>query len=79
MRRLERTNPWFIGAPVAALLLTAFGVTLSAIAQGMTNAAQLVIGISRGVPVVAAFHVTRRAAVLLLVESLYRCVCPARR
>ena len=49
MLKLERTNPWFIGALLVALLLTAFGVTLSAMPQGMTNAAQLVIGISLGV------------------------------
>ena len=49
MLRLERTNPWFIGALLVALLLTAAGITLSAIPQAMTNAAQLVIGISLGV------------------------------
>ncbi|WP_421953938.1 AbrB family transcriptional regulator [Polaromonas sp.] len=49
MLRLKRTNPWFIGALIVSLLLTAFGVTLSAVPQAMTNAAQLVIGISLGV------------------------------
>ena len=49
MLKLERTNPWFIGALSVALLLTASGVTLSAIPQGLSNAAQLVIGISLGV------------------------------
>ncbi|MGH6638519.1 MAG: AbrB family transcriptional regulator, partial [Polaromonas sp.] len=49
MLKLKRTNPWFIGALAVSLLLTACGVTLSAIPQGMTNAAQLVIGISLGV------------------------------
>jgi len=49
MQKLERTNPWFIGALAVAMLLTACGVTLSAIPQGLTNAAQLVIGISLGV------------------------------
>lgn len=49
MVKLERTNPWFIGALLVALLLTASGVTLSAIPQGLTNAAQLAIGISLGV------------------------------
>ena len=49
MVRLGRTNPWFIGALGVALLLTASGITLSAIPQGMTNAAQLFIGISLGV------------------------------
>jgi membrane AbrB-like protein len=141
MVRLERTNPWFIGALSASLLLTACGIGLSAIPQAMTNAAQLVIGVSLGVrfsssfvhlaprwlasvalatlvmivlcagfalllaqftslhwatlllgtspggiaemsitakvlqlgvPVVTAFHVTRLAAVLLLVEPIYR-------
>ncbi len=45
----RRTNPWFIGALAAALLLTASGTTLSAIPQGLTNAAQLLIGVSLGV------------------------------
>ena len=49
MVKLDRTNPWFIGPLLAALLLTAGGITLSAIPQSMTNAAQLVIGISLGV------------------------------
>lgn len=49
MLRLRRTNPWFIGALIVSLLLTARGVTLSAIPQAMTNAAQLLIGISLGV------------------------------
>lgn len=138
---LRRTNPWFIGALVVALGLTASGITLSAIPQWLSNAAQLVIGVSLGVrftpgfahmaprwlgsvalatvamivlcagfavvvgrfadlhwatlllgtspggiaemsitakvlqlgvPVVTAFHVTRLAAVLLLVEPAYR-------
>ncbi len=141
MVALKRTNPWFIGALVVALALTASGVTLSAIPQRLSDAAQLVIGISLGVrftpgfarmaprwlasvavatvamivlcagfavavgrfadlhwatlllgtspggiaemaitakvlqlgvPVVTAFHVTRLAAVLLLVEPAYR-------
>ena len=46
---LKRTNPWFIGALAVAVLLTATGYTLSAIPQALTNAAQLVIGISLGV------------------------------
>jgi hypothetical protein len=138
---LKRTNAWFIGALLASLLLTAFGGSLSAIPQWMSNAAQLLIGISLGVrfrrsfvrlaprwlasvalatvvmmllcaaaalalsqltdlrwatillgtspggiaemsitakvlqlgvPLVTAFHVTRLAAVLLLVEPMYQ-------
>ena len=49
MVKLKRTNPWFIGALLVSLLLTASGVTLSAIPQAMSNAAQLFIGISLGV------------------------------
>ncbi|MDP3795603.1 MAG: AbrB family transcriptional regulator [Polaromonas sp.] len=49
MLKLKRTNPWFIGALLVSLLLTACGFTLSALPPWMTNAAQLVIGISLGV------------------------------
>jgi membrane AbrB-like protein len=55
MVKLDRTNPWFIGALVVALLLTASGVTLSALPQWTTNAAQLVIGISLGVRFTSGF------------------------
>ena len=141
MVKLKRTNPWFLGSLAAAALLTANGQTWSAIPIWLTNAAQLVIGISLGVrftrsfvhlaprwlasvalgtlamialcagfawliaqathvhwatvllgtspggiaemaitakvlqlgvPLVTAFHVTRLAAVLLLVEPMYR-------
>lgn len=46
---LKRTNPWFIGALAVALLLTATGVTLSAIPRAAIDVAQLLIGISLGV------------------------------
>lgn len=141
MAKLKRTNPWFIGALAVSLLLTASGVSLSSVPQPLTNAAQLVIGVSLGVrftrgfvhqaprwlasvalatlgmialcgavawllaqfahlhwatlllgtspggiaemaitakvlqlgvPIVTAFHVTRLAAVLLLVEPMHR-------
>ena len=49
MVKLKRTNPWFLGALAASLLLTASGQTWSAIPVWLTNAAQLVIGISLGV------------------------------
>ncbi len=55
MLRLKRTNPWFIGALLVSLLLTACGVTLSALPQAMTNAAQLFIGISLGVRFTRSF------------------------
>jgi membrane AbrB-like protein len=49
MLLLRRTNPWFIGALLVSLLLTANSITLSAMPQWLTNAAQLFIGISLGV------------------------------
>ncbi|MES2189717.1 MAG: AbrB family transcriptional regulator [Pseudomonadota bacterium] len=49
MLKLKRTNPWFIGALAASLVVTACGFTLSAIPQAMSNGAQLLIGISLGV------------------------------
>ena len=49
MLKLERTNPWFLGPLAASLLLTASGHSWSAIPAWMSNAAQLVIGISLGV------------------------------
>ena len=55
MVRANLTNPWFLGALLVALLLTAFGVTLSSIPQVMTNAAQLVIGVSLGVRFTRSF------------------------
>lgn len=55
MLKLERTNPWFIGALGVSLVLTACGVTLSALPGALTNAAQLVIGISLGVRFTRSF------------------------
>jgi membrane AbrB-like protein len=47
--RLRGTNPWFLGALGVSMLLTATGVSLSALPQPMTNAAQLVVAIGLGV------------------------------
>ena len=49
MVKLGRTNPWFLGALLVSLLLTANDITLSGIPPFLTNAAQLVIGVSLGV------------------------------
>jgi membrane AbrB-like protein len=49
LRRLRSTNPWFLGALGVSMLLTATGVSLSALPQPMTNAAQLVLAIGLGV------------------------------
>ena len=55
MVKLKLTNPWFLGAMVASLAVTASGHTWSAIPTPMTNAAQLVIGISLGVRFTRSF------------------------
>ena len=49
MVKLDATNPWFVGALLVSLVLTACNVNLSSVPQGMTNAAQLLIGVSLGV------------------------------
>ncbi|MDB5943386.1 MAG: putative rane protein [Ramlibacter sp.] len=49
MARTGRPNPWFLGALLVSMGLTTAGVELSALPQWMTNAAQLVIGVSLGV------------------------------
>ena len=45
----KRTNPWFMGALLASMVLTLTGFQGSAIPTGLSNAAQLVIGVSLGV------------------------------
>lgn len=55
MQRLGRANPWFMGALAVTMAVTLSGVTLSAIPQPLTNAAQLVIGVSLGVRFTPAF------------------------
>ncbi len=55
MVKLKLTNPWFLGALAASLAVTANGHTWSAIPTWMSNAAQLVIGISLGVRFTRSF------------------------
>lgn len=49
MTWLKRANPWFMGALLASMALTLTGFQGSAIPTGLSNAAQLVIGVSLGV------------------------------
>ncbi|MDB5912361.1 MAG: hypothetical protein JWP22_1036 [Ramlibacter sp.] len=49
MRRLGGANPWFLGALAAAMGLTVAGFELSSLPTWLSNAAQLVIGVSLGV------------------------------
>jgi uncharacterized protein len=49
MARTGRANPWFMGALFASMGLTMAGLEWSAMPRELTNAAQLVIGVSLGV------------------------------
>ena len=49
MVAIKRTNPWFMGPLLVSMGLTLSGVAWSAVPNGLSNAAQLVIGISLGV------------------------------
>ena len=49
MTLLKRANPWFMGALVVSMGLTMSGISWSAIPTGLSNAAQLFIGVSLGV------------------------------
>ena len=53
--RLKRANPWFMGALFVAIGLTLTRQDWSALPQWLTNAAQLVIGVSLGVRFRPAF------------------------
>jgi len=46
---LRRANPWFMGALLASMGVTLMGLQWSAVPQGLSNAAQLAIGVSLGV------------------------------
>ena len=71
MLKLRGTNPWFLGALVASLVLTASGQTWSAIPTWLSNAAQLVIGISLGVRFTRSFvHLAPRWLASVAVGTL---------
>ena len=71
MVKLKRTNPWFLGALAASLAITASGQIWSAIPAWMTNAAQLVIGISLGVRFTRSFvHLAPRWLASVALGSL---------
>jgi membrane AbrB-like protein len=55
LSRTGRANPWFIGALLAAMGITMAGIELSAMPPWMSNAAQLLIGVSLGVRFSAQF------------------------
>ncbi len=71
LRHLGWANPWFIGALLVAMVLTLAGVQLSALPTWVTNAAQLVIGVSLGVRFRAEFiHTAPRWLALVGLGSL---------
>jgi membrane AbrB-like protein len=49
MARTGRANPWFMGALLASMGLTMAGIEWSAMPRELSNAAQLMIGVSLGV------------------------------
>ena len=49
MARTGRANPWFMGALLVSMGITMAGIEWSAMPRELTNAAQLVIGVSLGV------------------------------
>jgi membrane AbrB-like protein len=49
MVKMGRTNPWFMGSLLASMAVTLVGWELSAVPNALTNAAQLVIGVSLGI------------------------------
>jgi uncharacterized protein len=49
MDKLGRANPWFMGALVVSMGFAMAGISFSAVPQWLSNAAQLVIGVSLGV------------------------------
>lgn len=53
--RLKRANPWFMGALVAAMLLTVLGLMDGMLPTWLTNAGQLLIGVSLAVQFRPAF------------------------
>lgn len=55
MDRLDRANPWFMGALLVAMVLTMLDIHLSAVPGWLSSAAQLVIGVSLGVRFTPAF------------------------
>lgn len=55
MHWLDRANPWFMGALVASMTATLAGAQLGALPPGLSEAAQLVIGVSLGVRFTPAF------------------------
>ncbi|MEY4980447.1 MAG: hypothetical protein RLZZ352_2717 [Pseudomonadota bacterium] len=79
MRRLGRANPWLMGGLLVSMGLSLSGVVLSALPGGLTNAAQMVIGVSLGVRFTPAFLHTapRWLASVALGSAVMMALCAA--
>lgn len=78
MLRLERANPWFIGALLVAMGLTLAGQQWSAVPGGLIAAAQLVIGVSLGVRFTPAFlHTAPRWLVSVALATVFMMLASA--
>ncbi len=55
LRRLQFPNPWVLGALAVTLGLTGSGIELSTLPRGVSNAAQLCIGVALGTRFTPAF------------------------
>ena len=71
MKQLRRSNPWFVGALVASIVLATNQIMLSSIPTWMTNGAQMVIGVSLGVRFTSQFvHTAPRWLMSVAVGTL---------
>lgn len=79
MRRWGRANPWFMGALLVSMGLTLSGQAWTALPTGLTNAAQLAIGVSLGVRFTPAFLRTapRWLAVVAVSTVVLMVLCAA--
>lgn len=77
MRALGRANPWFMGALLVTMVLTLADVRLTALPVPLTNAAQLLIGISLGVRFTPEFarSAPRWLAAVVLGTAAMMAVC----
>ena len=71
MTRFKRANPWFMGAMLASIALTLSGQHWSTVPTELSNAAQLVIGVSLGVRFEKKFiHTAPRWMVSVMLGTL---------
>jgi membrane AbrB-like protein len=78
MTRFKRANPWFMGAMLASIALTLSGQHWSTVPTELSNAAQLVIGVSLGVRFEKKFiHTAPRWMVSVMLGTLVMMIASA--